>query len=168
MALDVNRIAQYYGSQLGPQADGDPFQKLLDALGGGTGLFGLGDAATGGLLGLGTSALGAIGGLLQGPSEAEKRGRKVFNLAQNRLGQNVLQPEQYLADFKRATAEDFNRQAEDINQRLNLDSGVAHGALADNMQSTFAKFLLGAKQQNDVLKNQNDNMLLQLMASLSR
>lgn len=146
----------------------DAFQKLLAALGGGGGLFGLSDAATGGLLSFGSSLLGGLGGLLMGESEGEKRSRKTFNLAENRLGQNVLNPEQYLADFQRATAERFNQQAEGINRRLNLDSGVAQGALAESQQGTIADFLLNAKMQNDVLKSRNDNMLLQLMASLGR
>ena len=146
----------------------DAFQQLLSVLGSNKGLFGLGDAATGGLLSFGSAALGGIGGLLMGESEGEKRSKKVFNLAQNRLGQDVLDPSQYLSEFMRATAETRNQQAEGINRRLNLDSGVAQGALGDNLQGPLAQFMLNAKMQNDMLKGQNDNMLLQLMAGLSR
>ena len=145
----------------------DGFMKMYqDAMGSGGGLFGLGDVATGGLLGAGTSLLGGLAGLLGGPSEGEKRQRKVFGLAQNRLGQDVLRPEQYMADYMRASAPRFNQQAETMNRRLNLDSGVAQGELQHSMQSDFAQFMLNAKMQNDQLKTQRDSMLLQLMGSL--
>lgn len=142
------------------------FMKMYqDSMKGG-GLFGLGDVATGGLLGAGTTLLTGLAGLLGGKSDAEKRSEKTFNLAQNRLGQDVLHPDQYFADYFRAMAPRFNQQADSITRRLGLDAGVAQGELANSQQSSFAQFLLGAKQQNDILKSQRDNMLLQLMGSL--
>jgi len=150
----------------GGSSGGTDFKSFMDMLTNNKGLFGLGDLATGGLMGFGSSLLGGLGGLLAGKSDAEKRSEKTFNLAQNRLGQDVLQPEQYLAEYMRAAAPKFNAQAEGINRRLGLDSGVAQGEMAHSMQSDIASFMLNAKMQNDQMKSQRDNMLLSLMGSL--
>ena len=118
-------------------------------------------------LDVGKSILGGLGGLLFGGKE-RARTDEIYNLAKNRIGQNVINPDQYLAQYQQALAPRFNMQAEGINRRLGLDSGVAQAELGSQMQAPLAQFLLQAKQQNDILKNQNDNGLLQLMASLRR
>lgn len=118
-------------------------------------------------LDIGKSLLGGLGSLLGGGTE-RARTSEVYNLAKNRIGQNVINPDQYLAQYQQALAPRFNMQAEGINRRLGLDSGVAQAELGSQMQAPLAQFLLQAKQQNDILKNQNDNGLLQLMASLRR
>lgn len=135
-------------------------QALLESLQGGT--------PWGAIANVGGTLLSGLGSLFGGESPEEKRAKKTYSLAKNRLGQSVLEPEQYLADYMRALAPQQNRQAERINQRLGLDSGAAQTDLAFKMQAPIAQFLLNAKQQNDVLTSQNDNMLLQLMAGLSR
>jgi len=147
------------------QNQGDPYEELRKALGGG-GLFGLGDLATGGLFSMGGSLLGGLASLFGGDSPTEKRAKETYNLAKNRMGQNVIEPEQYLADYKRAMMPEMNRSAEKINTRMGLDSGAAQSQLLYDMQAPLASFLLNAKMKNDVLKSQNDNMLMQLMASL--
>lgn len=118
-------------------------------------------------LDFGKNLLGGLGGLLFGGQE-RARTNEIYNLAKNRLGQNVINPDQYLAQYQQTLAPRFNMQAEGINRRLGLDSGVAQAELGSQMQAPLAQFLLQAKQQNDILKNQNDNGLLQLMASLRR
>lgn len=136
--------------------------------GGGGGLFGLGDFGTMGLMSLGGNLLGGVAGLLAGETEQEKRGKKVFRLAENRLGQDVLNPDQYLADFYRSQVPEWNRMGENVGKRLGLDSGVAQGAMIDMIQPSIAKFMMNAKMQNDMLTSQQDSMLLSLMAGLGR
>ncbi len=154
----------------GGQTGGGGFEALLAALqgGAGAGLFGLGDVATGGLLSGGTALLGGLSGLLQGESAAEKRQGKVFNLAQNRLGQDVLNPDQYLADFMRLQQERAGQVGERVNRQFGLDAGVGQSEFLRSTEPAIAQFMLQAKQQADVLKSQNDNALLSLMAGLSR
>lgn len=141
--------------------------ELMKILGGG-GFFGLGDIATGGLITGASALLGGLGGLLAGKSDAQKNAGKVFNLAQNRLGQSVLNPDQYLADYQRASRERNQAVGERINKQFGLDSGVAQSEMAYRMESPLAQFMLQSKQQADALKSQNDNMLLSLMGQLSQ
>lgn len=131
------------------------------------GLFGLGDTATGGLLSFGGSALEGIARMIGGPTAAQKAARKTYGLAQNRLGQNVLDPNQYMADYMRTRGPANERTAERLNQRFGLDSGVAQSQLAYDMEAPLAQFLLQTKSMNDQLKSRNDNALLALMAQLS-
>lgn len=145
----------------------NPLADLLKALQGG-GLFGLGSAATGGLLGLGTSLLGGIAGLLGGETEEQKRAKQVFAMAKNRLGQNPLNPDQYMADYMRASQARNSAVGTRLDKQFGLDSGVGASEQAFRMESPLAEFMLNAKMSNDQLKSQNDNMLLQLMSSLSR
>ena len=114
----------------------------------------------------GSSLLSGLGSALF-PSWGTKKKKEVFSMAQNRLGQNVLNPEQYLADYQRALAPRFNQQADAMNRRLGLDSGVAQGELGFQMQFPLAQFMFEAKQQNDMLKSQRDSQLMQLMGSLT-
>lgn len=146
----------------------DALSALLKALGGGGGLAGLGLTGPGALLGLGGGVASGLAGLLRGKSSSQKSARKTFNLAQNRLGQNVIQPEQYLADFTRAMLPSWNKESAAITKRLGLDSGVAQGALAESRQSSIAEFMFKAKMMNDQLKSQSDNALLALMGNVGR
>jgi len=131
------------------------------------GLFGLGDFTSMGLLGLGGDLFKALGSLLGGESEGEKRAKKTFKMAQNRLGQSPLDPNQYLADFMRSMVPEWNQQGENIAKRTGLDSGVAQGAIIDAIQPDLARFMFQANIQNDMARYQGDQALLSLMASLS-
>lgn len=166
---------QFFGGDFGGGqfGQGSDISSLLAMMGNNKGLFGLGDVATGGLFSAGGAFLGGLGRLLGGKSEQEKfagesraRAEQVFNLAQNRLGQNVIQPEQFLAEFKRSQAGENQRTAELINRQLGLDVGAAQTDIAAKSQSSIAQFLLQAKLRNAELKSRNDNFLLQLMGSL--
>jgi len=117
-------------------------------------------------LNIGGKVLEGIGGLIGGPSAGEKRAEKTFNLAKNRLGQDVLDPSQYLADYMRSLAPQFNRDAAGVSARLGLDSGLAQQELASGRQSQISDFFFKGKMLNDQLKAQQDNMLLSLMAQL--
>ena len=144
----------------------DALAKFLEMMQGG-GLFGLGDTATGGLLSMG-GALGAgIADLIGGKSDAQKTASKTYGLAENRLGQNVLNPDQYMADYMRARGPENARRSERLNERFGLDSGTAQSQLAFDMEGPLAQFMLNAKMTNDQMKSRNDNMLLSLMAGLS-
>ena len=168
-----------FGNYLGGGGQSnDAIMQLLKMLGGGGqggGLnFGSTDALSllGGPTGIGLNiggrVLEGIGGLIGGKSDAEKRSEKVFNLAENRLGQNVIDPSQYLAEYMRSMAPQFNRDAAGVSARLGLDSGLAQQELASGRQSQISDFFFKGKMLNDQLKAQQDNMLMSLMAQLSR
>ena len=142
-----------------PQGSG--LEQLLAQLGGGPNPWAMAGAQGAGML------FGGIADLLRGESPGEKRSKETFGLLKNRLGQDVLQPEQYLADYMRSLAPQFNRQAEGVNKRLGLDSGVAQGQMAANQQSTISSFMFNAKMRNDELKSRNDSLLMSIMAQLS-
>lgn len=116
----------------------------------------------------GGELLSGISGLLKGESWGSKKAKEIYNMAQNRIGQSVIHPDQYLADYMRSQAPRWNQDNEAISRRLNLDSGVAQGERMAMMEPGIASFMLNAKQQADVMKSQNDNMLMNLMAQLSR
>ena len=111
----------------------------------------------------GAGLLGGLAGLLSGPSDSQKKARSVYGLAQNRLGQSVLEPSQYLAQYMRALAPQFNQQAEGINKRLGLDSGMAQGAMAQGQQSTLSGILADLSKFNAQATSNRDMGLLQLM-----
>jgi hypothetical protein len=107
--------------------------------------------------------LGGIGDLLSGPSESQKKARSVYGLAQNRLGQSVLDPTQYMAQYAQSLAPMFNRQAEGINARLGLDSGLAQQAMARGQQSSLSGILADLSKFNAQATANRDMGLLQLM-----
>jgi len=144
----------------------DSFAALMNLFGNNKGLFGLGDLGTMGLFSFGGSLLSGLGSLLAGESPGEKRTKETYGLARNRLGQSVIEPEQYLADFYRTATPRIKRQGETIERRLGLDVGVAQGELWSSANEMLADFLLQAKMQADILKSQRDTQLLQLMGSM--
>ena len=89
--------------------------------------------------------------------------QKVFGLAQNRLGQSVLDPSQFLAQYMQSLAPQFSQQAESINRRLGLDSGVAQGELARGQQSTLSGILADLTRFNAQATANQDLGLLNLM-----
>ena len=111
----------------------------------------------------GGSLLGGLSNLLSGPSQAQRSARSVFNLAQNRLGQSVLDPSQYLAQYMQALAPRFTQQSERIGSRLGLDSGLAQKALAGQQQSTLSGVLADLEKFNAQATANQDMGLLQLM-----
>jgi hypothetical protein len=157
--MTINPYAQPYSGQ---QQEQDPLAQYMEMM---KGL--MPNPLLNAGLGAAGSLIGGIGSLLQGPSWGDKKAKEVYSMAQNRMGQSPLQPEQYLAEFMRANAPRFNQQAEGIARRLNLDSGVAQGEMTQQQQPAIASFMLQAKQRNDELKFQNDNNLMALMAQLT-
>lgn len=117
---------------------------------------------------LGGNLLSGLGSLLRGPTESQKRSRAVGNLAQNRLGQSVLDPSQFMAQYQQSLAPQFNRQAEGINRRLGLDSGLAQQSLARGQQSTLAGILARLTQFNAQATAQQDLGLLNLQLRAAR
>lgn len=115
------------------------------------------------LLQTGGSLLGGLAGLFRGPTQAQKSARSVFSLAQNRLGQSVLDPQQYLAQYMQSLAPKFNRQAEGVGKRLGLDSGVAQGEMMRFQQPMQAGILADLNIQNAQLSAQRDMSLLATM-----
>lgn len=132
-----------------------------------------GDGAMAGPWGMAASTFGppllkAFGGLLRGESWESKNKKKVFGLMQNRLGQSVLDPMQYMAEMQRAIAPRLNKQGEAINKRLGLDSGVAQGELAFQSSFPLMEFFAQAKMQDAQMRTQRDMSLLQSMAALTQ
>ncbi len=122
-------------------------------------------------LSFGTSMLGGLAGLFAGDTEEEKllkdqrkRGTEIYSLLKNRYAQTGNEPEQYLAQFMRATQEQRAREAEGVNTRLGLDSGVAQGEMLKNAWNSFLNYSLGAQERGTARK---DN-LLSLMAGFGR
>lgn len=142
--------------------------ELLSLLGNNKGLFGLGDVATGGLLSMGSTALGGIASLLGGKSDSQKSAQNVYNLAKNRIGQNVLDPSQYMADYQRASRDRNQAIGSRLDKQFGLDSGVGASSMAYQMEAPLAEFFLNMKTQNDKLKAQNDNALMAIMAQVSQ
>lgn len=111
----------------------------------------------------GGALFGGLADLIGGPSQGEKDLEKVFSLAQNRMGQSVIDPSQYLAQYMRALAPQFNQQAEGINRRLDLDSGAAQGELARGQQSVLSGILADLSKFNAQATMNQDMGLLNLM-----
>jgi hypothetical protein len=124
----------------------------------------------------GASVISGLGGLAQSLAEfifgsGRKRAiKKQIGSYQGQLGKDVMSPaeqEAIMAHLYRSMYPRFNQQAEGINKRLGLDSGVAQAELASGMQSTEAGLRGGLAQQNIQLRSQRDDQLRQLMASLT-
>jgi len=116
------------------------------------------------LLNMGGSLLGGLAGLFRGPSQSQKSSRQVFNLAQNRLGQSVMDPQQYLAQYMRSLAPKFNQQAEGVSKRLGLDSGVAQGEMMRFQQPMLSGLLADLNKFNAQMSTQRDMDLFNIMS----
>jgi hypothetical protein len=116
----------------------------------------------------GGELLKGIGGLVSGPSQSQQDMRKVFNLAQNRMGQSVIDPDQYLAELMQSMAPQWGMEAEAMGKRLDIDSGITQHTLARSRQSTISRFMLNAKREADILKANRDQALMSLMAEVGR
>jgi len=145
-------------------------QKLIEQLqgmqGGGKGLFGLGDFATGSLISMGGNVLSGLAGLVSGESWGEKKGKQTYRMAENRLGQDVLHPDQYYADYMRGATEKVQQNKEDVAAKADLTGGQAVGAMWDAQVAPLANFMLQFKARNDELKANRDSKLLSLMGQL--
>ena len=168
MADPINNFNSDWLSMLGDGGQDDSIAKILSVLTNNKGLFGLGDMATGGLLSMGSTALSGIASLIGGDSKAQKGAQNVYNLAKNRLGQNVLDPNQYMADYQRASRDRNQAVGSRLDKQFGLDSGVGASSMAYQMESPLAEFFLNMKTKNDQLKAQNDNALMSIMAQVSQ
>lgn len=147
---------------------GGDLGSLLNQLQNNKGLFGLGDVATGGLLGFGTQLLSGIGSALTGPTRAQKESRNLLNEFRNALGQDVINPDANIAAIQRAQMPQLQANAQRLERRFGLDSGVAQGQLAFDQSSGLANALLQLRQQNAQLKASRDSQLRSLMAQLTQ
>jgi len=119
------------------------------------------------LQGGGGLAMGLVN-LLRGPTTAQKSSQKVFNLAQNRLGQSVMDPNQYLAQYNRALRPQFTQQAEGIGKRLGFESGQGWGEMAKNQQSTLAQIYAEILKFNAGTMANRDSSLLGVMSNAAQ
>lgn len=146
-----------YGNQ--NTQNNDYLSSYMNMANQGQSFLGMSNPAAAGVIG----GLNMLGGLLQGDTFQEKQAKKVAGLAENRLGQNVLNPDQYLADFMRLFAERQKNVGEAVDKKFGLDSGTGASEMFKSTEPFLAQFMLQAKQRNDELTAQNDNMLLSLM-----
>lgn len=130
----------------------------------------VGNLLTGGALSAGATLLSGIGDLIGGPSKQEKGANRIFNLAQNRLGQSVFDPSLVLSKIMASMRPQMTKQAEQITRRLGLDAGVAAGELANINFPTLLRLGAELDIQNRQLSSARDLSLLQIMnqANLSR
>lgn len=154
-AVPPNNLGMNTGGGNAPMSD------LIAAFGSG------GNPLTSAGIQFGGRALEGLAGLVGGPTWGEGKAKEVFGLAQNRLGQSVIDPDQYYADYLRSVAPMVNKQGEQISQRTGLDSGVAQGALWDAQVSPISKYMFEFGAMADRLQSQSDNALLSLMGSLT-
>jgi len=166
MGVDLYNGGFDFASQGYPQASGggggmSDIWKFLSASGGS----GFSPLSMG--MNFGGQLLGGIAGLLRGKSDSQKAAKSIYGLAKNRMGQNVIDPSQYMAEYMRSMLPEWNRSAQALDKRLGLDSGVAAGALAESRESSIANFLLQAKMMNDQLKSRNDQFYMSLMGDMA-
>jgi len=154
----VNPLAQSQGGG----SSGGGLMGLLGGLGGSTGFWPAMGLQAGGNL------LGGLAGLFRGKSDSQKSSQSVFNLAQNRLGQSVLDPKQYLAEYMRSMVPTFNRDAGMASQRLGLDSGAAWGEMMRNQQAVKSGGLADIMKFNSAATMGQDMNLLRLMGQMSQ
>lgn len=150
----------YFGGNYGYNMGGG---QQPSAGGGGSWLTNMNPLVGSSLLNMAGGLAGGLAGLFRGKSDSQKRSGQVFGLAQNRLGQSVLDPQQYLAQYMRSLAPKFNKQAEGIGKRLGLDAGVAQGEMARSQQSTLSGLLANLSKFNAQMSTQRDMNLLQIM-----
>lgn len=119
--------------------------------------------------GIGTFAggmLGGLGRLFGGESEEEKRRKKVFGMAQSQFGQDVFDPNQFMADIQRELRPQVQRRGEIMEKRLGLDVGVAQGELFSELFEAMSSRMIGLKTSAAQAKASRDVQLLSIMASL--
>jgi len=171
-------MATNYGMSLPAAQPPIPMGRQYRDSSGGNGLAGLlglfGGLGTGGMgflptLGLqfGGSLLKGLSGLLGGKSDAEKRAEQVFALAKNRLGQSVLEPEQFMAQYQRSLAPQFTQEREKFAKMAGIESPWAFGEYARNKESTLSGLLAKLNMLNAQLTTQKDLGLLSTMLRTS-
>ncbi|GAG41852.1 unnamed protein product, partial [marine sediment metagenome] len=106
------------------------------------------------------------GKLFGGKSEQEKRRGKVFGLAESKLGEEVFDPNQFMADIQRQLAPQVKRRGEKMEKQLGLDVGVAQGELFSELFEAMSSKMIGLKTTAAQAKASRDAQLLSIMASL--
>ena len=147
------------GLNMGGSGQGGEFESFMKMFGQGQSFLGMSNPAVAGV----STGLGMIGNFLQGETFQEKQAKKVAGLAENRLGQSVLNPDQYLSDFMRVFQERQNTIGQNVDEQFGLDTGVGASEMFKQTEPFLAQFMMQARQRNDELTASNDNMLLQLM-----
>lgn len=116
-------------------------------------------------LGFGGSLLGGLGSMLGGESEQEKRSKQMYRMGLSEMNnqRDIINPMQYAQQSYNASLPMMNRQAGQIGKRLNLDSGVAQGALGEMMIPQFQQNYADAYMQNQVGKENRRQGMFQNM-----
>ena len=113
--------------------------------------------------GIGTFAgglLGGLGKLFGGESEEEKRRKKVFGMAESQYGQEVFDPNQFMADIQRELRPQVKRRGEIMEKRLGMDVGVAQGELFSELFEAMSGTMIGLKTSAAQAKASRDMQLL--------
>lgn len=127
-----------------------------------------------------TSPLG-LGAIQFGAGFAESLAKQIFGsgdrkrilrfaeMLKSRMGQDIIDPQRQRAIVQQlynANAPERNRNAEMINKRLNLDSGVAQGELANQAQQSYAGLAGNLALQNESMKFNRDNQYQQMIQQI--
>ena len=164
--FDMGALQQLQQSGSGRASSGGggfDMNALLQQLGiGGTGFWPAVGLQAGGAL------FGGLADLFAGKSDAQKQAQSVSNLAENRLGQSVLDPDQYMAEYMRSMLPQFNQQANAVSTRLGLDSGAAQGEMMRYQMPIQAGAHADISKFNAQATAGQDQFLMQLMAQLSQ
>lgn len=127
--------------------------------------------------------MGPLGyaGLSAGADFAESLAKRIFGsgdrnrilrfaaMLRSRLGTDVISPSRQREIVDRLYASSFgerNRLGESINRRLNLDSGVAQGALGEQAQGQLLGYGANLALENEQLKASRDSQYNQLLTSI--
>lgn len=95
--------------------------------------------------------------------------KRLAEYLRSRLGQSAISPaeqEGIVTRNQAAMAPQLNQYAEGLNRRLNLDSGVAQGVLADRIFPTQMALRNDLSMKNLEMTNQNDAQIRALLAQL--
>jgi hypothetical protein len=117
-------------------------------------------------LGFGGSLLGGLSSMLGGESPEEKRRKQMYQmgLAEMNSQRDIINPATYAQRSYNAALPMMNKQAGQIGERLNLDSGVAQGALGEMMIPQFQQDYSQGYMQNQLGKeNRRRGMFSSMM-----
>jgi len=125
-----------------------------------------GDTWKQGAMQSGQQLFSSLADMVGGPSSGEKRLKETYSKLSNRLGMDVLNPDQYLADYYRQNAERWGQQDEMRSKRVGMDSFLFANASRGQRDREALNYYGGMQAQNDLIKSQNDMNILRQMEEI--
>ncbi len=117
----------------------------------------------------GGSILGALGGLFSGPSWQEKESKNLVGDLKSRISHGPQQANMggYLGNVRKAINPYINQTAQNMANRVGLDSGVAQAEIGRATAAPMAEAAAGYQKDWDMQGRQEIMQLLQMLASLT-